>query len=123
MIFITSNHQKTLSIPIYIPPPLLTPNRQNQPQKTTPLLAYLASILTPKTRMLNTKLLKDAAAAAKTQEERYICINLANSISDGSPFAWKMYYSGEAATLLSRKSFTPSRRLLREPKNLQHTSL
>lgn len=32
-----------------------------------------------------------------------ICRDLANSIEDESPYAWKLYYTGEAATYLSEK--------------------
>lgn len=51
------------------------------------------------------KPLKEATNAAKTNEEANLCRVLANSISDGSSYAWKMFYSDEAATKLSKKSF------------------
>ena len=46
----------------------------------------------------------DAAFAAKLQEETIICRDLANFISDGSLYAWKLFYSGEAEKCLTKNS-------------------
>ncbi|KMT19414.1 hypothetical protein BVRB_1g012620 [Beta vulgaris subsp. vulgaris] len=51
------------------------------------------------------KKLKEAGAAAETKQERDICALLANSITDDTAYAWKMFYSGETASLLSEESY------------------
>ena len=54
--------------------------------------------------MVNTKELMAACFEASTKEEIWNCRNLATSIAEKSPWAWKLYYSGEAAEILSQKS-------------------
>ncbi|XP_048492800.1 uncharacterized protein LOC125493463 [Beta vulgaris subsp. vulgaris] len=71
--------------------------------------------------MINTKKLKEAGAAAETKQERDICTLLAHSISNGSPFAWKMFYSGEAASLLSQKSYETLEEVMKTVEEMFYT--
>lgn len=71
--------------------------------------------------MINTQLLKDAAIATKLKEESLLCINLAISISYGSPYAWKMFYSGEASNLLSKDSFEALKKVMKTAEEMFNT--
>ncbi|KMT11617.1 hypothetical protein BVRB_5g109310 [Beta vulgaris subsp. vulgaris] len=67
-----------------------------------------------------TKKLKEAGTAAPTQQERDICTLLANSITDGTPYAWKMFYSGEATSLLSEESYETLKEAIKNAKDIFH---
>lgn len=73
------------------------------------------------TSFINTQLLKEAAIIAETNEEAYLCRLLANSISGGSPYAWKIFYSGEAATQLSKNSYDALEKVMEEAEKMFNT--
>ncbi|KAL2892172.1 tRNA-2-methylthio-N(6)-dimethylallyladenosine synthase [Bienertia sinuspersici] len=54
--------------------------------------------------MIDTTALMKAAFACTTDAERMICRDLATSIEARSPYAWNIYYTGEADRCLSENS-------------------
>ncbi|XP_048504224.1 uncharacterized protein LOC125499450 [Beta vulgaris subsp. vulgaris] len=67
---------------------------------------------------LNTDPLKKAATAATTEDEAYLCRFLANAVSDGSPHAWKLFYTGEASQRLSKEAWEALQTVMKDAENM-----
>lgn len=69
--------------------------------------------------MVKTTELMQACFKAKTRDEMYICRDLAVSIADRSPWAWKLYYSGETHECLSDSSIKALEKVMQRAKRVE----